>query len=178
MIITKGFMKPTLVKLNLFFVSIVIFTYALATRAHNGVDDEHEPVVPISSEEIRQAKIEKINEEYKEKVRAIFKKSCFDCHSQQTRYPWYYKFPIVRKIIDGDVKDAKKHLDMTYDFPFKGHGTPEKDLKAIKGALDKKSMPPLRYRMMHWGSGVSDSEKRTIMEWIENSQKALMESGK
>lgn len=166
-------MNSLLEKAKLLFIPTVIFTFITVAYAHNGVDDEHGPEQNISSEEVRQVKLEKINEEYKEKVRPIFQNNCFDCHSQKTRYPWYYKLPIAKQIIDKDISDALPHLDLTNDFPFKGHGTPEKDFKAIEESINNGSMPPLRHRIMHRGSGLNEDELKSVMKWIEDSRKML-----
>ena len=45
-----------------------------------------------------------INQSYIKTIRPIFKKSCFDCHTSETNYPWYYKLPIAKQLIGHDVK--------------------------------------------------------------------------
>ena len=108
-----------------------------------------------------------LNESYIATVKPIFKKSCFDCHSSNTNYPWYSKVPGAKQLIESDITDAKEHLDMSADFPFKGHGAPKEDLEAIRDSVNEKTMPPFRYRMMHWSSGLNDSERATILRWVE-----------
>ncbi|MCH8227563.1 MAG: heme-binding domain-containing protein, partial [Proteobacteria bacterium] len=100
-----------------------------------------------------------MNQAYLESVKPIFKIKCFDCHSNKTQYPWYYRLPFVKKTIDQDIQDARRHLNLSNDFPFGGHGTPKQDLEAIRSVLQDNSMPPLRYKIMHWNSELDSNEK-------------------
>lgn len=117
--------------------------------------------------------LKKINSAYIRDVKPIFQKKCFDCHSGETRYPWYAKLPIAKTMIEGDIQEAKSHLDFSNDFPFKGHGSPQEDLEEILRSVKSDEMPPLRYRILHWGSKVTPEEKATIQAWVAESQKPL-----
>ncbi len=132
------------------------------------------PALSSSEEEKRQIKLHQINEEYKKTVKPIFQKSCFACHSGQTQYPWYYKLPIAKQLIDSDIREAKKHIDLTNDFPFRGHGSPEEDLAAIRKAIEDHTMPPFRYKILHPGSQLSEGEQQIVLRWIKESLKALV----
>ena len=61
------------------------------------------------------------------------------------------------------------HLNFSKDFPFKSHDSPINDLKAINNSITDKSMPPLRYKVLHPGSKLSKKEISTIKLWIKNS---------
>lgn len=117
--------------------------------------------------------LRKINEEYIAQVKPIFQVSCMNCHSSNTKYPWYHILPGAKQLIDYDVRESKVHLDMTNDFPFGGHGSPVEDLEAIKKAINDKTMPPLRYRVLHWSSALKPEEVKTIRAWIEKSLQVL-----
>tara|TARA_R110002072_G_scaffold64203_2_gene159166 strand:+ start:4508 stop:5023 length:516 start_codon:yes stop_codon:yes gene_type:complete len=117
--------------------------------------------------------LRKINKEYVTTVKPIFKRSCFDCHSGQTTFPWYYKIPGVKQLIDSDIKEAKSHLDFSKDFPFISHVTPLKDLDAIGKAIKNGSMPPFQYRIMHGESKLTEEEIKQVEKWIKESQEIL-----
>lgn len=112
-----------------------------------------------------------------QRLSPIFKHSCFNCHSDQTDYPWYHKLPIAKQIIDGDIKTARKHLDMSNGFPFGGHAGPADDLAAIKEQVDEGDMPPFSYRMMHWGSKPSAAQADSIAAWVDSSLAKLATIG-
>ncbi|MCO5143954.1 MAG: heme-binding domain-containing protein [Oligoflexia bacterium] len=105
----------------------------------------------------------------------MFQKKCFDCHSNSTVYPWYYKTPGIKQLIDSDIEEAKEHLDFSNDFPFGGHGALVDDLDALEEIAKDKSMPPLLYRIAHKGSALSDDDSKTISAWVEKSKTLLKE---
>jgi hypothetical protein len=112
---------------------------------------------------------EVVNNNYLKRVKPIFVKKCFDCHSNQTVFPWYHSLPIVKEMLDKDIAEAKKHLNLSDDFPFEGHGSAEEDLKAIKDDVNKNEMPPFKYWIAHPGSRLTSIEKKMINEWVDSS---------
>ena len=119
------------------------------------------------------AALEEINHVYQKKVRPIFKKACFNCHTSKTKFPWYYKLPFVKGQIDADIKEAKKHLEMGDSFPFGGHGNPYDDLDAIETSIKEGTMPPLKYQIMHWDAFISKEDKKAILQWVKSGKGKL-----
>lgn len=138
--------------------------------AHEGEEHKEPKPATIGIESIS---LQKINEMYLTDIKPIFQKSCFACHTSQTIYPWYSKIPGAKQLIEHDVTEAKVHLDMEFDFPFKSHATPIEDLKAISDSIAKNEMPPFRFRIMHSEAKMSDEEKSKIQKWILYSQQLL-----
>jgi hypothetical protein len=120
-----------------------------------------------------QKKYTKINQAYLKIVKPIFKKSCFDCHGNSTVYPWYYKIPGIKQLIDSDIREAKRHLDFSKDFPFKSHETPLKDLNAINISIKNGQMPPFRYEIMHGDKKLTKDDVKHIKRWINESKEIL-----
>ena len=146
-----------------------ISTVALSFSAHAHKNHVHDVKPEQKKIEENSLKYEEINKAYEAEVKPIFQKKCFDCHSQNPKLPWYSGFPGAKKLISSDIQEAKKHLDMTGGFPFKGHGTPEEDLQAIKDTVVKKTMPPQRYKIIHWGSSLTSFEVTKVKEWADQS---------
>lgn len=111
----------------------------------------------------------KINVTYQKTIRPIFRRACYDCHSIETKYPWYHKIPGVKGMIDADISEARSHLELGDSFPFGGHGNPKSDLKAIAESVVSGSMPPLKYKVMHWDAFLSDKELTAIEQWVLHS---------
>src|SRR5947207_1276617 len=114
-------------------ILLSVFSVLMATRDARALDSETPQI-------------------YLTTIKPIFEEKCFNCHSNQTRYPWYYKFPIIKTLIDQDIENARDHIDMSTDFPFQGHGTPREVLQAIRRVVRKGIMPPFLYRLGHWDS--------------------------
>ena len=113
--------------------------------------------------------IKEIGVDYQKNIEPIFKVSCFDCHSSSTSYPWYHGIPGARSMLEKDVSTGREHIEMSGGFPFKGHHTPEQALTGIAYDIDKGKMPPLKYRMMHWKSGLTEKQKQEVEGWVERS---------
>ncbi|MGE4234100.1 MAG: heme-binding domain-containing protein [Bacteriovoracia bacterium] len=148
-----------------FALLVVVLCGPTLVFAHGGKD--HSKHSMHIEKEQDSAELKRAREGYLKHIKPIFQKKCMDCHSSNTRYPWYHKLPGVKQMMEADIREAKEHMDMTGDFPFKGHGTPESDLKAIAEALENDSMPPFRYRLMHWDSKLTEEEKKIILEWVK-----------
>ncbi len=110
-----------------------------------------------------------VNIDYQSKVKPIFEEKCIDCHGVPKSYPWYYRVPGIKQIMDYDITEAKEHLDMSNDFPFGGHGTPESDLEELRKTVNKDEMPPIQYWIFHPDSRLTDDEKQIIFQWIDLS---------
>lgn len=164
-------MKTLLLVLT-FALTIMIYGDLLfAHKTHRAADEKKEN--KETAMRISHDALHAINTDYIKNIKSIFRRNCFNCHSDQTHYPWYYKVPGAKKLIDHDIRKARKYMDMSHDFPFGGHGSPKGDLKRLKEIVEDGSMPPLRYRVMHWNSVLTEQDKNTIIQWIERSQRNL-----
>jgi hypothetical protein len=138
----------------------------------NSHEAHHEKIPEPEKKKVEQ-NLQPVIESYQQRVELLFKRTCFDCHSDQTNYPWYSRLPLVRRMIKNDIQEARKHMDMSAGFPFKGHGTVEEDLNAIKNSISKNEMPPLRYRFMHSKNELSIAEKEIIVGWVDEALAGL-----
>ena len=114
-----------------------------------------------------------INNKY-QSVRPILQKHCYNCHSDKTRYPWYYKFPLVRSIIDDDIKEAREQMDLSADFPFSGKHSQLEFLVKIQEEILEGDMPPWNYRLMHISSSIDGDERDSLFVWLDSSRRLLI----
>jgi hypothetical protein len=136
---------------------------------------QHPPASPEPSLQ-RQAAVTHINADYQALIKPIFQAKCFDCHSHQSHYPFYYRLPVARGVIDKDIRQALKHMDLSQGFPFKNQAEPEKDLDTLHDTVSDDAMPPLLYKLAHWGSGLRDGEKAAILRWADEGKSALLKT--
>jgi hypothetical protein len=162
----QRYILPLILLIGL-YESILVF-------AHEKHQHEEETSPKIEAS-IPQEALNAMNHEYLERVRPIFKQKCFDCHSQYAHYPWYYAIPGLQQLLDHDMEEGKKHLDMSNDFPFKGHedSTPLEDLEEIEKVIQKNKMPLFRYKLLHWNAWWSDEEKEAVLKWLQESQQKI-----
>ena len=142
-------------------------------RSHEG----HERDAADSLADLQQLNADSLAAISYKAVEPIFKRSCFDCHSDQTVYPWYFGLPLVKGMIERDIRAAHKNLDMSQGFPFKGQGGPRKYLKAIREQLQHDDMPLWQYRLAHPAARLSDADKQQIYDWIAQALEYYEQAG-
>jgi hypothetical protein len=156
-------------RINIFLtILILVISSVQASESPSAARDESN-----KDQEKMFQQAEEINSSYVKMIKPLFVKSCFDCHSNQTVYPWYHSVPIVNNLIDDDIVEAKKHLDLSDDFPFNGHGSIEEDLSAIKKEVEGGDMPPLGYKIMHPVARLKKTEIEIIGNWVQQSLQIL-----
>ena len=104
-----------------------------------------------------------------ERVAAIFVKGgCLDCHSANPELPFYFKLPVVGKIMQKDVDEGYRAFDMEpmWKTLESGEGflSPVDIAKVEKVAIDKR-MPMAKYYLVHWGSRMTNAKRDVILEW-------------
>lgn len=119
-----------------------------------------------------------INHDYLKNIKPIFQAKCFNCHSNNTSFPFYYKIPGIKSMIDKDIKEAKKHIDFSDNFPFISHETPINDLKSLKKIAREGGMPPLKYIVAHWDSKLTKEEKKALLDWTKKAIDSLTKKDK
>ena len=161
--------------LGLLLLIPMISTLSHGGKKHDDEDDKKETADTTLSDSVKiiqDSVYATINNNY-QTVRHLFKKSCFDCHTDSTKYPWYHVLPFVGGMIDDDTKEAKEHLDMSNDFPFGGHATQIKQLEEIREEIEDGDMTILSYRLMHWGRVIEGKSQDSLFLWIDESIEML-----
>lgn len=109
-----------------------------------------------------------------EQVGAILDRSCVDCHSNQTRWPWYSQVAPVSWLVANDVREARHHLNFS-DWPDKPK-VQDANLVMMCHQVERGSMPLASYTWMHRGSKLSPQDVRAICDWTE-SERERVKSG-
>ncbi|MGE3344314.1 MAG: heme-binding domain-containing protein, partial [Vicinamibacterales bacterium] len=73
-------------------------------------------------------------------VEAILKRACYDCHSNETVWPWYSRVAPVSWMVAYDVHEAREHLNFS-DFQDLSEGTQVKVWAAVMKEIDEGRMP-------------------------------------
>ena len=157
-------------------VLIVLFLFSSLAYGHGNEDhDESELTHTNQKTQLDQTKIVLIKNKYEKDIEPIFKVSCFDCHTNQTKFPWYYKIPGIKQWMNHHIEEAKEHLDMTQGYPFKGHGDLLKDLEEIKEVIEEDEMPMWSYTLMHSEAKLTKKQKEAIYTWVKMGMRILSE---
>ncbi len=103
-----------------------------------------------------------------QEVKEIFAKACDDCHSNNTRYPWYSYFQPVAWWLDKHVKDGKRHLNMS-ELGARRINLQNHKLEEIIEMVDKNEMPLNSYTWVHTDAKLTDVERTWIINWAKSS---------
>ncbi len=104
---------------------------------------------------------------------SVLKNSCYNCHSNQTRYPWYGYIAPVSWYLDTHIQKAKADLNMSN---FGGLDKKKKigTLSKICEELESGSMPLKSYLLIHQEARLSKSEIKAICDWSEFTALKIM----
>jgi len=97
-------------------------------------------------------------------VRAILDRSCIDCHTNRTSWPWYSQIAPVSWWLADHVKDARKELN----FDVWGGYTPRRaarKLEEICEQVKKGEMPLESYLPLHPKAKLSDEDRPALCQW-------------
>jgi hypothetical protein len=100
-----------------------------------------------------------------EAVLSLIKNACYDCHSDETRYPWYSNIAPVSWWIKGHKNEAMEH----FNFSTLGILKPE-DLKWALGTaaeeIQEHEMPLASYTWMHPEARLNDEQRALLATWL------------
>ena len=103
-------------------------------------------------------------------VASILRRACYDCHSHETRWPWYSRVAPVSWIVASDVRDGRRHLNFSrwnrLDEGKRAHA-----LEEIVEEVQTGEMPLKAYRVTHPGAELTAADVETLRGWagaVEN----------
>lgn len=105
-------------------------------------------------------------------VDSILVKACNDCHSNNTRYPWYNNIQPVAWWLKDHVDEGKEDLDFN-EFAAYPAWKKYDNMKEIKKQVDEGEMPISAYRLVHTDARLTDAEKKTLTLWSENIRQQM-----
>ena len=99
-----------------------------------------------------------------QEINKIFLRSCFDCHSNETVWPWYSWVAPVSWLVVNDVLEGREHLNFSTwgDYPADKQ---RKLRKEIWESVSEVEMPPFQYFPTHPEARLSDKDKDVILGW-------------
>lgn len=97
-------------------------------------------------------------------VAAILNRSCSDCHSHKTTYPWYSNISPASLFLASHIRDGRRHLNFsvwnTYDKKKKSH-----KMEEIQEQVEGGIMPLGSYLWVHRDAVLSESDARALVDW-------------
>jgi hypothetical protein len=102
----------------------------------------------------------------------VFKTSCYDCHSNNTRYPWYANIQPVAWYLGHHVNEGKEELNLE-EFGNYTQRRKLSKLKEIRTSVKEGSMPLSSYTVIHTDAKLDEASKALIINWATNTMDSL-----
>jgi hypothetical protein len=101
-------------------------------------------------------------------VESIMKRSCYDCHSNHTKWPWYSNIAPASWLLVYDIESAKKEMNFS-EWGKMSESKREIKLESICEEIEEGEMPLPRYLILHPDAKLSEDDKKVLCDWA-NSQ--------
>jgi hypothetical protein len=105
-------------------------------------------------------------------VQTILQTSCYDCHSNNTNYPWHSYIQPVRMLMESHIKNGKKDLNFS-EFGNYSNRKQISKLEAISKQIKSNEMPLSSYTFIHKNAILSSSQKQEVINWIQKTADSL-----
>ena len=103
---------------------------------------------------------------------ALVKRSCIDCHSNQTAWPWYSYVAPTSWLVERDVRSGREHMNLS-EWQQYSFNQRQKFLADIASAVKNGDMPVPQYTLVHQEARLSDSERDRIYQWARIERRRL-----
>jgi hypothetical protein len=112
--------------------------------------------------------------EFTPPISTMIKASCFDCHSNETRWPWHCYIAPVSWLVANDVATGRRNLN------FSEWGKYSKSKRVLKlgqiyEQVSRGEMPLKKYLLMHADAQLSAADRDSILSWTERERDRLTE---
>jgi heme-binding protein len=106
-------------------------------------------------------------------VKDALQRSCYDCHSNQTRWPWYSAAWPLSWWIHYEVDEGRRRLNFSAWTDYASDpGTEDQKLDEIARLIASGAMPPWYYRAMHPRAHLTPGQRTAITRWIVDEKSA------
>lgn len=101
------------------------------------------------------------------RTESLVRGACYDCHSNETRWPWYARVAPVSWLLTSHVDEGRQHLNFsTWRFTPGEAGLIAADIAEV---VREGEMPPLQFRLIHAEARLSDAEKQELIDGVNAS---------
>jgi hypothetical protein len=98
-----------------------------------------------------------------QQTRDLATRACYDCHSNQTTWPWYSNIAPVSWLIQHDVEEGRSRLNFTE------WNQPQREVENAARQVQRGAMPPSYYGIMHPTANLTLAEKQALIQGLQAS---------
>ena len=98
-----------------------------------------------------------------QQTRDLVARACYDCHSNQTTWPWYSSIAPVSWLIQHDVEEGRSRLNFTE------WNQPRREVDNAARQVQRGAMPPSYYGIIHPTANLTPAEKQALIQGLQTS---------
>lgn len=102
----------------------------------------------------------------------VARAACYDCHSNETRWPWYSNVAPMSWLVYEDVKAGRDVLN------FSEFDRRQDEVDDIEDVIEDGEMPPSNYTMLHPAAKLTAEEERAIVQAAEQVRRNRSDRGR
>jgi len=106
-------------------------------------------------------------------VYTLLKNACFDCHSNNTSYPWYSNIQPIGWILAKDIENGKAKVNFS-EFGSLSSRRQISKLQGVENRIKDGTMPLPEYQFMHPSARLTEEERRLLIDWIQKTKDTLV----
>jgi len=106
-------------------------------------------------------------------IKIILDKACNDCHSNNTRYPWYSNIQPVHWWMNNHVREGKRELNFD-EYSNKTLRFQYHKMEEIAEQVKEGEMPLESYIWMHEDAKLTQAEKKELIDWADNNRASMV----
>ncbi|MBU2526794.1 MAG: heme-binding domain-containing protein [Bacteroidetes bacterium] len=129
------------------------------------------PTVHNQSERTPKADFMLVNDVPKD-VKNKLQISCYDCHSNNTQYPWYSKIQPGAWFMENHIKNGKEELNFN-EWDTYSNRRKKSKLKSIINQIKDDEMPLSSYTLIHRDAKLSENEKKEMIQFMKQLRDSL-----
>jgi len=103
-------------------------------------------------------------------IQAILQNACYDCHSNNTRYPWYSFIQPLGWWLNSHIEEGKQNLNFS-DFGSYSTKKQRSKFREIATSINEGSMPLFAYTLLHQPARLTTADKTMLLQWSQTLSK-------
>jgi len=105
-------------------------------------------------------------------VAKLIRDACYDCHSHETKWPWYARVAPVSTWIVGHMKEGREHVNFS-EWPHDDAYRARKRLDRVADEVQSRAMPLPSYTWIHGKARLTEEQRGRILKWAETESQRL-----
>jgi hypothetical protein len=108
-----------------------------------------------------------------EDVALILRTSCYDCHSNETRYPWYSYVAPTKWLVSKDIREGREEINLS-DWDLLKVTDKIKVLDEMAEEVEDGNMPLPIYTVMHPKAALDEAQRNVFKDWTEQMMNDIL----